>query len=261
MNKNIKKISITIFVIAIVIIIVVLATKNLLDKNKSNNTSTQQNVAKNTSDSNQTMIEDITQDGKDLLKIQSDDIVLGDQNAPITIIEYASLSCPHCAAFYSDGFSKLKEEYIDTAKVKFIYRDFPLNHPALTAAVTALCQAENNNTDPIKYHNFVKALFKTQDSWAFGDDFVKKLENIAILDGMSNQRFNECIKNIKLQESILEKRLNAAKVLQISSTPTFFINDKIMHGFTGYGDIKNIIEAELSKITNQNNSDQPKANL
>jgi protein-disulfide isomerase len=243
MNKSFKKISIISLVVITSSIVVFFVIKNLFYSNAQSNTTATTNTTSNEASRDQT-----TQHHKDLLKIQSDDIMLGDKDAPITIIEYASLSCSHCATFYSDGFSKLKVDYIDTGKVKFIYRDFPLNHPALTASIIALCQVKNIDKDSIKYHNFIKLLFKTQDSWAFDDDFTGKLENIAKLDGMSKQEFNSCLKNNQLQDKILKKRLVATKALQISSTPTFFVNNKIINGFTGYGDIKVIIEEELSNF-------------
>lgn len=252
MSINSKKISLTILAIIIFAALVVFATKNLLGKNnKSNiNDTTQQN-------SEQSLNQDtnkVSDNGKNLLDINEKDIVLGQKSAPLTIVEYASLSCPHCASFYSDAFPKLKEEYIATGKVKFIYRDYPLNQPALSAALLALCQVKDRNLDGEKYYNFIKVLFKTQDSWAFSEDFLLKLENIAKLDGISSESFQSCIKNQNLQDEILKSRMVAGKDLQIQSTPTFFVGDEVVNGYSGYKDLKNVIEKKLSLLSNNENS-------
>jgi len=182
----------------------------------------------------------------ELSKAQDSDIVLGDAAAPVTMIEYASLSCPHCASFYSEAFATVKAEYIDTKKVKFIYRDFPLNQPALNAAMVALCHYKNSG-NPEKYHDFVKILFRTQESWAFVPDFANKLSSIAKLDGMSEEVFNKCLTDTKLQESILKSRMDAAKILEIQSTPSFVFNGELISGFGGLTEIKKILDRKISE--------------
>ena len=241
MKTNTKKISLTILAIIAVAALIIFASKNLLGKN---NAKIGDVVAKNATAEKPKIIEGET---ANLLKLMPSDVVLGDKNATVTIIEYASLSCPHCATFYSDGFPKLKEEYIKTGKVKFVYRDFPLNQPALVAGVLSLCQVNDRDADAEKYYDFIKVLFRTQESWAFVEDFTAKLGTIAKLDGMSDERFNSCIKNSKLQEDILKRRIAAAQTLQISSTPTFFVNGETLGGYGGYGELKNVIEKKLSQ--------------
>ena len=171
------------------------------------------------------------------------DIVLGDKNATITIIEYASLSCPHCANFYNNVFEKIKKQYIDTNKVKFIYRDFPLNQSALLASIISNCRAKNEDAN--KYYTFIKVLFKTQDSWAFSENFFEKLRSIAILDGMSSAQFDACAHDQKIVEDILAKRLKASKELTIDSTPTFIINGKKFENNHEFDKFKEIINNEL----------------
>jgi len=184
-----------------------------------------------------------------LLKVKDSDLFIGDKKAPIVVIEYASLSCPHCAMFYREAFEKMKVEYIDTGKVKFIYRDFPLNQQALVAAMIATCRSEDEKEGRAeKYHGLVKALFKTQDSWAFDPKYTEKLESIAKLDGMSAERFKSCIDDQKLQNKILQLRMEAAKSLQLHSTPTFFINGEISEGYVDYLTIKKLIDKKLSEI-------------
>ena len=183
-----------------------------------------------------------------ILKPNNDDIIYGDKNAPITLIEYASLSCPHCSTFHRESFERLKTDYIDTKKIKFIHRDFPLNQPALSAAMVAICNSRNfQDNKSEKYYTFLKALFKTQDAWAFDEKYVEKLESIAKLDGMSGQKFTSCISDTKLQNQILESRMQAAKILKIQSTPTFFVNDEVLEGYIDYQTFQKAIDKQLSK--------------
>ncbi len=190
-----------------------------------------------------------TRKNSEILKISSADYVLGDRNAPVVMIEYASISCPHCASFTREAFEKLKTEYIDVGKVQFVFRSFPLNQAALTAAMFAECQAQDNKAElPKRYHDTLKALFKTQDSWAFDEKYAAKLESIAKLDGMSAERFNNCISDKKLQERMLTERMEVAKVLQLRSTPSFFVNGEISEGYIDYMTIKKLIEKKLSEL-------------
>lgn len=183
-----------------------------------------------------------------ILQITNSELAIGDKNAPVVMIEYASLSCPHCAAFHREAFLKLKEEYIDSGKVRFSYRNFPLNQPALAAAMTASCRAQDEQINKSDiYHKFIKALFKTQDSWAFDQKYIDKLEAIAMLDGMSSERFRRCIEDNRLQTKFLEDRMNVAKTLQLHSTPTFYINGEVLEGYIDYRTIKKAIERNLKK--------------
>lgn len=188
-------------------------------------------------------------DPKSLHHALSSDIVLGNKSAPVTVIEYASLSCPHCATFHSEAMPKLKSEYIEAGKVQFIHRDFPLNQPALVGSMIAICKAMDNKEDQAsQYYDFLKALFRTQDAWAFAPNFAEKLESIAKLDGMSSDRFKSCVNDAKLQESILATRLEASKLLNIQSTPTFIINGQLLNGYTGWDDIKKVIDKKLASV-------------
>ncbi len=181
----------------------------------------------------------------EVLKVLPSDIIYGDKSAPVVMIEYSSLSCPHCAAFNHEAFEKIKSEYIETKKVQFVHRDFPLNQPALAAGMFAICQA-NKNSD--KYYTLIKALFKTQDSWAFDPKFIEKLQSIAQLDGMSLEKFNSCVNDKNLQEKILKDRMEASQALKIQSTPTFFINGEKSEGYVDYVSIKKIIDIKLAEL-------------
>jgi protein-disulfide isomerase len=189
-----------------------------------------------------------TRKNSDLLKASSSDFVLGDKKASVLMIEYASLSCPHCAAFARESFDKFKTEYVDSGKVQFIFRNFPLNQSALSAAMFAQCQAQDNKSElPDRYFQTIKALFKTQDSWAFDEKYNDKLEAIAKLDGMSSERFKACIEDKSLQEKILVSRMDAAKVLQLKSTPSFFVNGEIAEGYVDYQTLKKLLDKKLAE--------------
>jgi protein-disulfide isomerase len=159
----------------------------------------------------------LSADSAKLLAISPDDRVLGDPKAPITIVEYASLSCPHCAHFTTEVLPELKKKWIDTGKVKLVLRDFPLDEPALRAAMIARC------APPDRFYAFVDTFFGAQDKWVTGD-FKQGLSRLAKLGGMSNEEFDACLNNKALENKILESRLVAAKDLEVNATPTFFIN-------------------------------------
>lgn len=152
------------------------------------------------------------------LSITKDDRILGNADAPITIIEYASLTCPHCAHFTNEVLPELKKKWIDTGKVKLVLRDFPLDEPALRAAMIARC------APPDRFYAYVDTFFATQDKWVMAKDYREALARIVKLGGMSQNEFDNCLKNTDLENKILEGRLVASKELDVNATPTFFIN-------------------------------------
>lgn len=183
-----------------------------------------------------------------ILKIQPTDVVLGNKNAKVSIVEYASLSCPHCASFHQESFAKIKEKYIDTGKVMFIYRDFILNQQSLVATLLLRCYAEKYKSNIEKYHNLIKILFRTQDSWAFNQNFRDNLKSIVVLDGFNEVNFNKCLTNKQLQEDVINKFIDAKKSLDLESAPTFFINNEKVVGYGDYPSFEAIIEKHLNKI-------------
>lgn len=144
---------------------------------------------------------------------------IGKPDAPIKIIEYASLTCSHCAHFHNDVLPELKSKYIDTGKVFFEFREFPLNDPALRAALAARCLPQD------KYEGFVALLFKTQDHWAGGLDYMAALKQNAKLAGMSDATFEACQADPKMKERMAEIMQTGQDKWKIDSTPTFIIND------------------------------------
>ena len=152
------------------------------------------------------------------LAVQPSDRVLGKADAPITIIEYASLTCPHCAHFENDVLPELKKKWIDTGKAKLILRDYPLDEPALRAAMIARC------APPDRFYAYVDTFFGSQEKWVTARDYRDALARLVKLGGMSRDEFDNCLKNTALENKIVEERLVASKELDVNSTPTFFIN-------------------------------------
>jgi len=159
-----------------------------------------------------------------LLTPTAQDRVLGKDDAPITIIEYGSLSCPHCSHFDIDVLPKLKEKWIDTGKAKLILRDFPLDEPALRAEMVARC------APPERYYPLVEMFFETQDKWVVAKDFRAVLERLSLLAGISKKEFDSCLDNKAVEDEVAHSRLTAATQLSVQATPTFFINGKKFEG-------------------------------
>jgi protein-disulfide isomerase len=157
-------------------------------------------------------------DAQSGLAITKDDRIFGNPDAPITIVEYASLTCPHCAHFANDVLPELKKRWIDTGKAKLVLRDFPLDEPALRAAMIARC------APPDRYYAYVDTFFAAQDKWVMARDYREALARLVKLGGMSKDEFDNCLKNTALENKIVEERLVASKELDVNSTPTFFIN-------------------------------------
>jgi protein-disulfide isomerase len=163
-------------------------------------------------------------DAKTVLQITKDDRILGNPEAPITIVEYASLTCPHCAHFANDILPEIKKEWIDTGKAKLVLRDFPLDEPALRAAMIARC------APPERYYAFADTFFAAQEKWVRSGDYREALARLAKLGGMGQAEFDTCIKNTELENKIVEGRLRATQELEVSSTPTFFVNGSKLAG-------------------------------
>jgi len=163
-------------------------------------------------------------DAQMVLGLTKDDRILGNPDAPITIVEYASLTCPHCAHFANEVLPELKKKWIDTGKVKLVLRDYPLDEPALRAAMIARC------APPDRFYAYVDTFFGAQEKWVTAHDYRDALARLVKLGGMSRDEFDNCLKNTALENKIVETRLVASKELDVNSTPTFFING---NKFTG----------------------------
>lgn len=161
----------------------------------------------------------------------------GDPKAPVRIDEYASLSCSHCAMFHKNILPKLKEKFIDTGKVYFVFHDFPLNAQALAASVVSRCMPED------RYHSFLSFLFDKQDKWAYEANFLNILKQNAKLAGGNGDDIEACLENEDIRTALVTKMQDASKKHQINSTPSFVINGS--QKFSGSLSMK-----ELSKQIN-----------
>ncbi|HTT81097.1 MAG TPA: DsbA family protein [Stellaceae bacterium] len=159
-----------------------------------------------------------------LLALTPQDRILGNPKAPVTIIEYASLSCPHCAHFENEVLPAIEKKWIASGKAKLVMRDFPLDREALAAEVLARC------VPPQRYYPLVKTLFASQLEWVPGPDWRAALGRIAKLAGIGSSEFNACLANKKLENEVAGSRLIASQQLGVDATPTFFINGKKFEG-------------------------------
>ena len=172
------------------------------------------------------------------IRAETDDkIVLGDLNAAVTIIEFASLSCPHCAEFHKERFQWLKANFIDTGKVKFIFRDFPLNRSALLGSMAAHC------AEPAKYFAFLNLLFERQESWAFSEAIEAQLAKLAQMSGMGRDRLDSCLQDEALAEKIIKSRLDSQNTYKIESTPSFLVGNELVVGVPSEDRLRDLIEA------------------
>lgn len=177
----------------------------------------------------------------DAPQIRPDDRILGKPDAPVTIFEFASLTCPHCAAFEREILPKIKAEWIDTGKAKLVFRDFPLDGSALKAAMVARCAPAD------RFYGFIDVLFAQQDSWGRGADPTPSLARLAKLGGMSDEQFQSCMKDDALQNKILASRLAGEKEFQVESTPTFLINGKRIIGAQPYDKFDEVLKSVSPK--------------
>ena len=184
-----------------------------------------------------------TASGFTILDIADDDFVIGIENAPITIIEYSSLSCSHCASFHNDTLADLKTEFIDTEKVRFVFRDFPFNYPALLGSMVLQCIPGD-----VRY-DYMNALFQLQPTWVLRDNdkTIQELYKIMQSGGMTKEEFESCISNKELEEKILQGVINAQNEFNIRSTPSFLINGILVEGNKTIKEFRQIIDKILSE--------------
>ena len=160
----------------------------------------------------------------------------GDPEAPVTMIEYASLTCPHCASFHTEILPGIEERYIDTGKVRLIMRDFPLDQVALAASVIAHCAGEE------RYFQFIDALFTSQEQWARASDPAEALLQLAQLGGLPKEEARACLDDQAMGEAVLQMRLDAQEAFEIRSTPSFVINGTLYTGSRSVDDFAEIFD-------------------
>ncbi len=169
------------------------------------------------------------------------DMALGSADAKVTIVEYASMTCPHCAAFATEVFPKLKSEYIDTGKVRYIFREFPLDLKAAAGAMLARCIGKD---DAPKYFAVIDILFRSQNDWVMNNT-TESLRRISKQAGLSNEAFEACLKDQKMLDAIKETQDWAVDKLKVNSTPSFFINGQLVRGETSFDAFQKIIDPML----------------
>lgn len=163
---------------------------------------------------------------------------LGKDDAPVTIVEYASMTCPHCAHFAETTYPELKKRYIDTGKVRFIFREFPLDSLAAGAAMLARC------ADKDKFFPLIETLFQHQGQWAV-EKPLPPLLAIAKQVGFSEQSFNACLSDQKMLEAIQAEQKRATDKFGVNSTPTLFVNGQMQKGGVSIEDLAKIIDPLL----------------
>jgi protein-disulfide isomerase len=166
------------------------------------------------------------------------EVSMGSDKAPVTIIEYASMTCPHCAHFATETFPILKEKYIDTGKVRFIFREFPFDPVAAGAFMLARCAGND------KFLAVVDLLFHTQRTWAVEKPLGPLLQTVKQA-GFTEDSFKACLKNQKVLDGVEWVRNRAAEKFKVDSTPTFFINGQIQKGDISLADLEKMMEPFL----------------
>ncbi len=164
------------------------------------------------------------------------DIVQGSPSAPVTVVEYASMTCTHCAAFHDGTWPEFKSKYIDTGRVKFILREFPLDPLATAAFMLGRCAG------PEKRNLLIDQLFTQQKTWAFVDKPIEPLLALVKTVGFSQTDFETCLRNQDLYEQVSQSRERAAEAFNIDSTPTFFVNGRKLTGELSIVDFDKAIE-------------------
>ena len=167
------------------------------------------------------------------------DKTLGPDDANVIVVEYASATCPHCAAFHTGTFKELKSEFIDTGKIKFISREFPLDDLALAGFMVARCVPDD------KYFGMLDLIYEQQKTWA-GQNAKTELLKMAKLAGLSEADFDACLKNEELAKGILAIRKDGAEKFDVKATPTFYVNGKKMEGDRDIAGFRKAIEAAAS---------------
>ncbi len=170
------------------------------------------------------------------------DLAVGPENAKVTIVEYASMTCGHCMAFHTKVFPELKKKYVETGKVRFIFREFPLDPRAFAASMLARCAGGDKSL------SMIEALFETQEQWAFvRENPTPKLFEIAKQAGFTQESFDKCLTDQKLLDQLTNGHTRAAEVFGVNATPTFFINGKRLQAAPTVEEFDKVLEPLLAQ--------------
>ena len=175
--------------------------------------------------------------------VESKILSIGNPSSKVIVKVFSSLTCPHCADFHNSIFKNLKIDYIDKGIVKFEHHAFPLDMAALNAEIIVRCHVDND-----KRFKLLEKIYEKQKSWAVGSDIKKinnSIKNIGLLLDLTDKNMENCLKNEKVQDEILNQRIEAQKKYKIESTPTIFINEKKYTGKANYKEFKKALEKKL----------------
>ena len=168
------------------------------------------------------------------------DVALGSADAKVTVIEYASLTCSHCATFHERTLPAFKAKYVDTGKVRYILRDFPLDPLAIAGTMLSRCAG------PERYHAMTDLLFQTQKTWAFAPKPVDALLSTVRQAGFTQESFETCLKDQKIYDGVLAVKNRAVDTFAVSSTPTFFVNGQRQTGALSLEELDRILAPLVS---------------
>ncbi len=174
----------------------------------------------------------------DEVKLYDDDRIVGSPDAPITIVEYASLTCPHCASFHANTYPQLKKEWIDTGRAKLVFRHFPLDGIGLRAAAVSNCLEGD------RHFGFIEVLMKSMQQWARSQDPTRALAQISALAGINQEQFEKCFNDEAEMDKILARRTEAANEYNVNSTPSFLVNGRLVTGAQSFEAFNRILEDE-----------------
>ena len=166
--------------------------------------------------------------------------VYGDPDAPVTVVEYASLGCPHCANFHLQTFPELKKTYIDTGKVRLVYKDFPLGRPAFAASMIARCAGHE------RYFGMIDVFYKSQANWSRAENPLAELQKVARFGGLSPEGVEACLGTRPLAEGI-QKVAKEAQKIGVNSTPSFVIEGRVYPGAMSFEEMKPLIDGALER--------------
>lgn len=167
-----------------------------------------------------------------------EDVIVGDENAPVTIVEYASMTCPHCATFHTGTFQELKTEYIDTGKANFVLREFPFDPLAAAVAMLARCAED-------KRYEVIDLFFERQRQWAVRDGALGQIRGLARQAGFSDEAFEACLTDQQLLDGINAVKDHGAQTLGVRSTPTLFVDGEEVDGPRNIRTFRTLIDAKL----------------
>lgn len=174
--------------------------------------------------------------------IQDDDIVIGNRESNVVVVEYFAMTCPHCHGFLKRTFPKIKKEYIDTNKIAYVFREFVGNKQDLYASSLARCGRSTES-----YINFMEVLLSQQNNWAFNRKFEEVLTNIGSLGGISPEEFSACIADEEINKTLIENTKLPLQVPGFVGTPTFFVNGKHVTKPCTFEELSSNIEAALKE--------------